>query len=71
MRILNLDFFQFSVGEILGLEPLSKTDFSRHIDIQTRGGYIGWNWKNFNYENNSTNQKTNLLDLDFNFNKKN
>lgn len=34
MRILNLDFFQFSVGEILGLEPLSKTDFSRHIDIQ-------------------------------------
>jgi hypothetical protein len=43
-QIVNLDFKSFSVGEILGLEPLTKSDFSRNIDIQTRGGFTGWNW---------------------------
>jgi hypothetical protein len=43
-NINNLDFYQFSIGEILELEPLSKKDFSKNIEIQTRGGFTGWNW---------------------------
>jgi hypothetical protein len=46
-QISSLSFYQFSVGEILGLEPLTKSDFSRHIYIQTRGGFTGWNLINF------------------------
>jgi hypothetical protein len=45
-QISNLDFKSFSVGELLGLEPLTMSDFSRNIDIQTRGGFTGWNWNN-------------------------
>lgn len=43
-QISSLLFYQFSVAEILGLEPLTKSDFSRHVNIKTRGGFSGWNW---------------------------